>query len=116
MRTLKYKTPKAMERRLDAYFANTPIEQWTVTGLCLALKINKDTFYEYAKREGYSEVIDWARLQVEHSYELSMRKYGRSADIFAMKNFGWKDKIETENELKSEITISFGDEMDEDSY
>jgi hypothetical protein len=42
--------------------------------------------------------------------------FNSSMAIFSLKQVGWKDKIETENELKSEITISFGDEMDEDSY
>ena len=34
---------------------------------------------------------------VENSYEMSLRENGRTGDIFALKNFGWRDKMEVEN-------------------
>jgi hypothetical protein len=37
-------------------------------------------------------LINHAKLRIENSYELSLRKNGRSGDIFALKNFGWSDK------------------------
>lgn len=98
MRTkpLMFKTPKAMERKIDKYFEETASDRYTVSGLCLYLRCNKDTFYEYGKREGYKDVVDYARLRIENSYEMDLREKGRSSDIFAMKNFGWKDKMEVE--------------------
>lgn len=95
-RPLIYKTPEELKDKINEYFEKTDNEKITITGLCLALNINKDTFYEYEKKEGYKEIIDIARLVVENSYELSLRKYGRTGDIFALKNFGWTDKQEVE--------------------
>ena len=109
-RPLKYPDPKTFEDKIDEYFKETPKEEITITGLCLALRINKDTFYEYGKKEGYKEIVDLARLKVENSYELSLRKYGRTGDIFALKNFGWRDQQEITAEVKqTNITIGLED-------
>lgn len=104
-RPLKYNNETKLTERINEYFDKTPEEEITITGLCLYLGINKDTFYEYAKRDEYKEIINMARLIVENSYEISLRKNGRTGDIFALKNFGWQDKTEIENENKSKITI-----------
>lgn len=80
--------------KADEYFKKTPFEEYTVSGLVLALGVCKDTFYEYAKRAEYEEAVKWALLVIENSYETSLRIHGRTGDIFAMKNFGWKDKQE----------------------
>lgn len=101
-RPLKIKDVNELNERIDTYFETTPIDEITVTGLCLFLGINKDTFYEYAKKEEYKEAIDYARLKVENSYEISLRKNGRTADIFALKNFGWKDKQEISAEIDNQ--------------
>lgn len=100
-RPLIYKTPEELKNKINEYLEQTDDEKITITGLCLALNINKDTFYEYGKKEGYKEIIDIAKLVVENSYELSLRKYGRTGDIFALKNFGWTDKQEIESENKN---------------
>lgn len=105
--------PKKIQSRdilinsINEYFNSTLEQKITVTGLCLFLGINKDTFYEYAKNEEFGDVITEARMMVENSYELSLRENGRTGDIFALKNFGWKDKTE------SEITFndSFADQL-----
>ena len=33
---------------------------------------------------------------IENSYELDLKKHGRTGTIFALKNFDWKDKQETD--------------------
>ena len=72
--------------------------------MCLYLGINKDTLYEYAKKDEFKDIITNARLIVENSYEISLRKTGRTGDIFALKNFGWKDQQEIKT--TSEVNIS----------
>lgn len=96
-RPLKIESPEQMEKILNEYFETTEEEQITITGLCLALNIDKSNFYEYEKREGYQDIVKRARMIVENSYEVSLRKNGRTGDIFALKNFGWRDKMEVEN-------------------
>lgn len=58
----------------------------------MALGTNKQTLANYQKKPEYVDLINHAKLRIENSYELSLRKNGRSADIFALKNFGWSDK------------------------
>lgn len=96
-RPIKYGSYEELEKKINEYFSKVNEEEITITGLCLYLGINKDTFYEYAKRDEFKDIINLARLVVENSYEISLRKNGRTGDIFALKNFGWQDKMEVEN-------------------
>lgn len=102
-----FDTPEQLEHELDEYFNNTPSEEITITGLCLHLGIHKDTLYEYNKRDGYSTLVKMARLKVENAYEKSLRKNGRTGDIFALKNFGWTDKQEHEVSGSLDINIEW---------
>ena len=104
-RPLKIKTPKQMEKILNEYFSTTEESKITITGICLALDLDKKNFYEYEKREGYENIVKRARMIVENSYEMSLRENGRTGDIFALKNFGWRDKTEVENNTQGKITI-----------
>ena len=87
-------TPETMQDKLDEYFNNTPVEDITLTGVCIHLGIYKDTFYNYGRRDGFTDMINMARMKIENSYEVSLKRYGRAGDIFALKNFGWRDKQE----------------------
>lgn len=95
-RPLKIETPEQMEKILNEYFETTDENKITITGICLALDLDKKNFYEYEKREGYQDIVKRARMIVENSYEISLRENGRTGDIFALKNFGWRDKMEVE--------------------
>lgn len=96
-RPLKIESPEQMQKILNEYFETTAESRLTITGLCLALGLDKSTFYDYEKRDGYKEIVRQARLIVENSYEISLRENGRTGDIFALKNFGWRDKVEYED-------------------
>ena len=87
-------TPAVMQQKLDEYFDKTPVEDITLTGVCIHLGIYKDTFYNYGRRDGFTDMINMARMKIENSYEVSLKRYGRAGDIFALKNFGWRDKQE----------------------
>lgn len=95
-RPLKIETPEQMKKILNEYFETTEENKLTITGLCLALGLDKSTFYDYEKREEFKEIVRQARLIVENSYEISLRENGRTGDIFALKNFGWKDQVDVE--------------------
>jgi hypothetical protein len=51
--------------------------------------------YDKDDRE-YSAAVKKAKLKVENGYERDLKKHGRSGTIFALKNFDWKDKQETD--------------------
>jgi len=90
-RPLKYSSPEELAAKIEEYIQDTPDKELTVTGLCLAVG-SRSSFYDYAERDGYGDVIRWAQLYVENSYERSLRVNGGAGNIFALKNFGWKDK------------------------
>lgn len=108
-RPLKYETPEDLIDVINAYFSVTERDQLSVTGLALCVG-SKQLISDYEKRKGYSDIIKEAKLIIENSYELSLRKNGRTGDIFALKNFGWQDKTEldhTSNGEKISLAIEF---------
>lgn len=110
MRWCTYHDADELEKAIDVYFSETPEEKITLTGLILHLGISKETFYEYAKRDEYKKPVNQARLRIENSYELSLKDKGRTGDIFALKNFGWRDQQEITADIKqTNITVSLED-------
>ena len=93
---IKYKSAQELEEKIDEYFNSIDEElEITITGLVLYLGFcDRKSFYDYEKKDLYGYTIKKARSRIEHSYEKSLRKDGRSGDIFALKNFGWHDKQE----------------------
>lgn len=73
------------------------LETPTVTGLALALGFSsKNTLYDYAKNEKFSDSIKRALLIVENGYEKALRENNATGSIFALKNMGWADKTQTD--------------------
>ena len=96
-RPLKFKSVKELQEKIDAYFDNTPKDEWTITGLALALDTFRSVLCDYEKldnRKEFSNTIKKAKLRVENGYEIDLKKNGRTGTIFALKNFDWKDKTE----------------------
>lgn len=110
-RPSKWQTPEEIKDIIDQYFIETPPEEITLTGLCIALDTNKQTLANYQEKEEFKQLLDMAKLKIENAYEKSLRKYGRSGDIFALKNFGWSDKqdIDLNSENKVDIQIEIID-------
>jgi len=102
-RPLKFPTPNDLQIAVDVYFKQTPFEKWTVTGLALILG-TKQLVQHYEKREGYEEIIRIAKLRIENSYETDLRIKHPTGPIFALKNFGWKDKQEVEHSGGVDVT------------
>lgn len=106
-RPLKFPTLDALQNAIDAYFASTPEEELTVTGLALALDTSRETLMNYEERPEYFDAIKKAKERVHNAYEKDLRKKGRSGDIFALKNFGWTDKQEFDHTSKGERIAGF---------
>lgn len=95
-RPLKYSLEE-INKLSDKYFIDTKPEEWTITGLALALDTTRQTLVNYAEKDEFIDTIKKLKTKVENQYEISLRKHGRSGDIFGLKNFGWSDKTEVEN-------------------
>ena len=111
-RPLKFQSVEELTKQIDEYFAlceenNKPL---TITGLALSLDTNRQTLLEYEgevkgrekKDPAFADTIKKAKLIVENGYEIDLKKSGRSGTIFALKNFDWKDKTETDITTKGE--------------
>jgi hypothetical protein len=96
-RPLKFETVEDLQKQIEGYFETTPREEWTITGLALALDTSRKVLCEYEDdRPEYSNTVKKAKLLVENGYEIDLKRYGRSGTIFALKNFDWRDKTETD--------------------
>ncbi|MFB0965063.1 MAG: terminase small subunit [Patescibacteria group bacterium] len=71
-------------------------ERPTITGLALFLGCDVDTIKSYSEKDEFLRPIKEAYLRVENSYEKRLGDHSPTGAIFALKNFGWKDKTETE--------------------
>lgn len=72
-------------------------ERITVTGLALFLGFDsRSTLYEYQKKKQFSYSIKRALTHIEQQYENQLFERNPSGAIFALKNFGWKDKTEVD--------------------
>lgn len=102
-----FNNPEDLDVLVNKYFEETTEEKRTITGLALALGFaDKSSIYEYEKKPEFSYSIKQARLRVENCYELSLRGRGNSGDIFALKNFGWTDKTEIDQNTTLKATVA----------
>ncbi len=113
----KFQDPDEFDKAIEDYF-NSCIENekpFTVTGLALALGCNPCTLRDYRDCMENDEVLksldDDVKLQISTSVKRAYQICENYAEeklldakiskspigyIFALKNFGWKDKIEQE--------------------
>jgi hypothetical protein len=96
-RPLKFPSVEDLQKKIDEYFKTEVEELWTITGLALHLGTFRDVLIDYQHKDEYSNTIKTAKLRIEMAYERDLRRKGGVHNIFALKNFGWKDKQETDN-------------------
>lgn len=102
--------PEAFDKAVDDYFSNPEITH-TWTGLAIHLGFSsRDSLNDYKKKEGFSDSVKKALLKIESKYEESLFGKNPAGSIFALKNFGWKDKQEVEQ--SGGVTIKFQDPGD----
>lgn len=134
-RLRKYNSPEEMQPLIDAYFEscdkkkeviNTDkgikviYEPYTVSGLCLALDMSRETLLQYEKLETFSDTIKRAKKRIENWIESKALngQINPTVSIFNLKNnFGWTDKTETEisnkkgESFKQEVTHKTDNEL-----
>lgn len=92
MPALKFKTEEELQEKIDKYFIETPKDEWTITGLAMALDTFRSLLCDYENSDRYYYTIKKAKQKVENGYEIDLKKHGRSGTIFALKNFDWRDQ------------------------
>ncbi len=104
-RPLKFKSVEELQAKIEDYFKDTSKDEWTITGLALALDTTRQTLVNYEGKEEFLDTIKKAKLIVENGYEIDLKKHGRSGTIFALKNFDWRDKTEAELNVKGGLDL-----------
>ncbi len=89
-----FTTPRALSAAIDAYFdSRTPSDRPTVTGLAMALGLNRRQLIDYAADGDYADIIAMARTRVEAFNENRLYDGNVTGTIFNLRNnFGWEDK------------------------
>lgn len=125
-----FKTAKELQAAIEDYFKNgvktrkvvvgkgdkqktINIPIVTITGLVLHCGFaDRRSFYEYEKKPMFSHTIKTARTLIEQEYEEQLHN-GNPGAIFALKNFGWTDKLDLgnnpDNPLLTKLQVEFTD-------
>lgn len=125
----KYATPEKLQEKINLYFDkdvprktytdsngnsfNVPIP--TISGLALYCGFaDRHTFYEYEKKPEFSYTIKKARARMAQHYEELIQSNNPTGAIFALKNFGWSDKLEIDHTLKEYLHEDLSDKTPEE--
>ena len=113
-RPRKYQTADELQTAISDYFKNgvkiktvvsgrkedpiiTEIPVPTITGLVLHCGFcDRHSFYDLEKIPEFTHTIKRARAFIERHYEELLQAGNTIGAIFALKNFGWKDRSEME--------------------
>jgi len=104
-----FKMPEELQEKIDAYFDGgcnmrevatlggvVEVKTYTITGLAYYLGFeSRQSFYDYGERPEFAYTIKRARLRLEMMYEERLDDAKPTGAIFALKNLGWADKIES---------------------
>lgn len=95
-----YKKPQEIADKFDEYLLYCKQEGRfaNIAGFCRFLKIVRDTYYEYAKKEKYADTIKMINEILEDE-TLQTKVLTPAEKIFYQKNkFGYKDKLEDDRD------------------
>jgi len=96
------KSPEEMDRLVNSYvqMCRDSGEPILLTGMILSLGLSsRESFDEYATYDGFSDSTKRAKMIVEMEYEKRLNVNSSAAGpIFALKNFGWRDKPEEKSD------------------
>ena len=75
-RPLKYETVEELDEAINKYFAERDMldEPYTITGLALALDVDRRTLTNYSNKEEFFSTIKRAKLKVENYLEKRLIK------------------------------------------
>ena len=105
-----FDSAEELQLKIDDYFTNSPDKReiayeggiiklsiFSVCGLAYYLGFeSRQSFYAYEQKEEFSYIIKRARLKIEQMYEQNLQFNNATGSIFALKNMGWQDKTEVQ--------------------
>lgn len=100
-----YEDADSLSKAIGSYFETTNFADITITGLAYFLGFeSRQSLYDYEQRGEFSYIIKRARLFIESSYEKKLSGKEVGGAIFALKNMGWKDKTEVDQNLNANVS------------
>ena len=100
-RPKKYTEVEIMQQKIDKYFkeCDKNNEPYTITGLALALDLDRKSINNYAKDSGFFPTIKKAKLRVENYLEKHLiMDSSATGIIFNLKNnYDWTDRKELQH-------------------
>lgn len=100
--------PEAFDKAVDTYFKITETPTWSGLALYLGFE-SRQSLEDYKKKPDFSYPIKKALLRIESHYEKSIQSRNPAGAIFALKNFGWKDKQEVDQNINGGLNIRFAE-------
>ena len=118
----KYSELDTLEKKIDEYFAVTPKNEYATNGLALYLGYNDKTslyynldrierIYNHKNSPEFSNPIKKALTRIELMHEIGLNGSNAAGHIFALKNSGWRDRIEQDINNKNGFTITVADNI-----
>lgn len=102
-RPLLFETSEELKVQILDYIQNE--KKPTLSGLAYHLGIDRQTLYNYKERPEFFDIIKKATDYVQYKYEERLIYEGNPTGvIFALKNMGWSDRqeIQQESTIKDE--------------
>lgn len=67
--SFQFDTPQELQELVDKYFSTPESKPWTMSGLALALNIDRGTLLDYKNRNGYGKIVNAAKAKIEVQVE-----------------------------------------------
>jgi len=97
--------PEAFSKKVDEYFNTEEFVTWSGLALYLGFE-SRQSLEDYKSKPEFSYPIKKALLRIENKYEKSIEGRNPAGAIFALKNFGWKDRQEMDHKVEGDWNIS----------
>lgn len=104
-RPVKFETPAEMAVMVLAYIDNCKDNHQmpNKAGLCIWLKIHRDTYNEYKKKDGFSDAIKAAEMWIENAWVQRLAGANATGAIFYLKAaMGYRDVQEVDVTTKGQ--------------
>lgn len=100
-RPRKWATPEALQADVDRYFDYCKEEgkPETIAGLAYYTNVDRQTIYNYNEKDEFFDIIKKARDRIMMGLEETSITKGNAGTIFVMKQYGYKDKHEVDNNI-----------------
>jgi len=100
--------PEEFSKAVDVYLNENNNPTWTGLAYHLGFE-SRQSLQDYKEKPEFSYPIKRALLKIEETYENALFSRNPAGPIFALKNFGWRDKQEIDQvtEHKGGIVIEW---------